>query len=187
MLKLIKKTIGRGVEYTASRALSLCFMVVFFVCPTSLYAADKVYEKPSAFLKRHFKKIPKTKVYTLTAVDQKKLRSILGHAYKQKKVRYWSDGRKLGVILNEIGKTEPITVGFLIKGGKIAELKVLIYRESHGSEVSRPFFTKQFVGAKLNGEKLTKKIDGIVGSTLSVRALEKLSVTSLYLSTKLGK
>jgi hypothetical protein len=48
--------------------------------------------------------------------------------------------------------------------------------------VSRPFFTRQFVGAKLAGGRLERDIDGIVGATLSVRALTRLSAAALYLS-----
>ena len=157
------------------------------MCPTFLHAADKVYEKPSSFLKRHFGSIPKTQAYSLSTADDKQFSAILGHRYKQRKVRYWAAKGKWAVILEEVGKSEPITVGFVIKGGKIAEVKVLIYRESHGREVSRPTFTKQFVGATLKGTKVSAKIDGIVGATLSVRAIQKLSASALYLSGKLDK
>ena len=104
----------------------------------------------------------------------------------QKRIRYWADDGKTAWILDEIGKTEPITTGFIVRGGKLAEVKVLIYRESHGWEVSRPFFTKQFVGASLKGDKLSTSVDGVVGATLSVRALTKLSAAALYLSQQTG-
>jgi hypothetical protein len=149
-------------------------------------AADKVYEQPSAFLKRAFGSMPETRVLSLDAGQQKQLAAILGHRYREKKIRYWSAGGKTAWILDEIGKTEPITTGFIVRGGKLAEIKVLIYRESHGWEVSRPFFTHQFVGATLDGKSLSTSIDGIVGATLSVRALTKLSAAALYLNKESG-
>jgi hypothetical protein len=151
------------------------------------YAAEKIYEQPSAFLARHFGAMPKTRVLALTDAQQKQLTAILGHRYGQQQIRYWAKDGKTAWILNEIGKTEPITTGFIVRDGKLAELKVLIYRESHGWEVSRPFFTKQFVGASLNGQRLNKSVDGVVGATLSVRALTKLSAAALYLSQQSGQ
>lgn len=148
-------------------------------------AAEKIYEKPSAFLDRHFGGVPKTRVLELTHDQQTDLKKILGHDYDQKNIRYWQEHGKTAWILSEIGKTEPITTGYVIKEGAIVETKVLIYRESHGWEVSRPFFTKQFVGARLKGDRVSREIDGIVGATLSVRALTKLSAVALYLSQQL--
>ena len=145
-------------------------------------AAAKTYEQPSAFLARHFGGMPKTRVLSLSGAQQKKLAAIMGHKYGQQKIRYWAEGEKTAWILDEIGKTEPITTGLVVRGGKLVEIKVLIYRESHGWEVSRPFFTKQFVGASLNGNRLSKSVDGVVGATLSVRALTKLGAAALYLS-----
>lgn len=150
-------------------------------------AADKVYEKPSAFMKRHFGAIPKTQVIALSSSQSKQLKSIFGHKYASQKIRYWQANGKTAWILDEVGKSQPITTGIIVRGGRIVELKVLVYRESHGWEVSRPFFTKQFVGASLNGKTLNKKVDGIVGATLSVNALKKLSAAALYLSQQTGK
>jgi hypothetical protein len=149
-------------------------------------AAAKTYEQPSAFLARHFGGAPKARVLTLSGAQQKQLASILGHKYGQQKVRYWAEGGKSAWILDEVGKTEPMTTGFIVRGGKLVEVKVLIYRESHGWEVSRPFFTKQFEGASLDGNRLSKSVDGVVGATLSVRAITKLSAAALYLSQQSG-
>ena len=168
--------------------VSLCFTLV----AQTAAAAETIYEKPSKFLTRHYKKIPKTQARTLNAKDQKALAKILGHKYAHQRVRYWSVGDKTAWILEEIGKSERITTGFITRKTKnaqnqivtqISEVKVLVYRESHGSEVRHPFFTKQFQGATLKGYKLQKKVDGIVGATLSVRAITKLSAAALYLSS----
>ncbi|MGD7653515.1 MAG: FMN-binding protein [Verrucomicrobiales bacterium] len=170
------------------RVIGLLVGILFAVAGVSSRAAgaEKVYEKPSVFLSRHFGGVPKTRVLELSGADQKALHGILGHRYKQKRVRYWQGGGKRAWILDEIGKTEPITAGFIVKGGRISELRVLIYRESHGWEVSRPFFTKQFAGAKLKGRGLSVRVDGIVGATLSVNALKKLGAAALYLDGQAG-
>jgi hypothetical protein len=152
----------------------------------SVHAAERVYEKPSSFIKRHFGSIPKTQVLALNSTQQKQLKAIFGHSFKEKKVRYWSEGAKSAWILNEVGKSEPITTGLVVQSGRIREIKVLVYRESHGWEVSKPFFTKQFVGAGIDGNKLNRQIDGIVGATLSVNAMKKLGAAALYLSTQTG-
>ncbi len=93
------------------------------------------------------------------------------------------------VILDEIGKTQPITTGFVVSGGRIEKVKVLIYRESHGFEVRRSSFTKQFKGASLDRSgKLNRRINNIAGATLSVRALTKLAGVALYLDQiRLGR
>lgn len=162
-------------------------MAFCLMASQAAHAAEKTYEKPSEFLTRHFGRIPKTRVLSIDGTRQKKLAAILGHRYGEQRVRYWAEGGKTAWILDEIGKTEPITTGFIIRGGKISEVKVLIYRESHGWEVSRPFFTKQFVGASLAGTRLSKPVDGVVGATLSVRALTKLGAAALYLSQQSGE
>lgn len=162
--------------------VALLFVIGLLCLPVSLTAAT-VYEKPSDYLKRHFGSIPQTKAVTLDGAQLKRLSSIMGHGFGLKQVRYWESAGKRVWILNEIGKTEPITTAYLVESGKITDVKVLVYRESHGWEVSRPFFTKQFKGASLKGNELSSDIDGIVGATLSVRALKKMGAAALYLNS----
>lgn len=176
-IKSVRSYFGRA----AFVVLAITFLSTF------VSAADKVYEKPSVFMKRHFGTLPKTQVISLTSAQSKQLKSIFGHKYASKKVRYWQSSGKTAWILEEVGKSEPITAGIVVKDAKITELKVLVYRESHGWEVTRPFFTKQFVGTSLNGKTLNKEVDGIVGATLSVNALKKLSAAALYLTQQTGK
>ena len=85
-------------------------------------------------------------------------------------------------ILEETGKEQPITTGLVVEGQALADVRVLVYRESHGWEVKYPAFTDQFRGLKLtNDHLLTARIDGISGATLSVRALTKLARVALLL------
>jgi len=151
----------------------------------SVQAADRVYLKPSEFLKGHFRgTIPPTRSLSLQADQQNRIKRLLGRAYTPGRVRYWTDGKKTVWILEEIGKTKPITTGYAVRGGKIEDVKVLIYRESHGWEVSSPSFTNQFKNATLGSSgRLSRKINGISGATLSVNALTKLGRVALYLNT----
>ena len=60
-------------------------------------------------------------------------------------------------------------------------MEILIYRESHGWEVSKPFFTRQFSNASLrDGDGLSAEVKNIAGATLSVRAVTKLGRLALY-------
>ncbi len=151
-----------------------------------MMAATEVYEKPSEFMKRHFSSIPKAGIIVLDKTNHKQLKRIFSHRYKDKQVRYWRAKGKTAWILNEVGKSQPITVGVVIEGGKVLEIKVLVYRESHGWEVSKPFFTKQFKGARLSDRKLDIPIDGIVGATLSVNAMKKVAAAALYLTAEVA-
>ncbi|MFC4994209.1 FMN-binding protein [Rubritalea tangerina] len=185
MGKLSNLLFIHAVRSIIGRAVFVFLLVVSLGAPLS--AATKVYEKPSVFLKRTLGAVPKTQVLELNRTQQAQLKRIFGHSYKEQKVRYWKSGGKTAFILNEIGKSKPITTGLIVQGGKLVEVKVLVYRESHGWEVSKPFFTQQFVGSSLKGHKLDRRIDGIVGATLSVNAMKKLGAAALYLSQQTGK
>ncbi len=77
---------------------------------------------------------------------------------------------------------KPITTGLAVDDGAIERIRVLVYRESRGWEVRYDFFTAQFIGARLDGDaRLDRRIDGISGATLSVRALTNLARLALYL------
>jgi len=83
-------------------------------------------------------------------------------------------------ILEETGKEELITAGFVVVGGRIDHVRVLVYRESRGQEVRQSSFVKQFKDAKLaRGNRLDRDIDGIVGATLSVGAMERMARLAL--------
>lgn len=95
--------------------------------------------------------------------------------------RYWRDGDITVWVLDVIGRDHPITVGVIVGNSGIQAVNVLVYRESRGWEVRHDFFTKQFNGIQLKGKKLDKRIDGITGATLSVRALQRAARLALWL------
>ncbi|MEX0324969.1 MAG: FMN-binding protein [Puniceicoccaceae bacterium] len=146
-----------------------------------LAAAEQVYLEPEAFIAGAFEGEPEQKVLWLNRELKTSLEDILGHPYKGLRIRYWRKGERTAWILEEIGKVELITTGFVVENGVMQSMEVLIYRESHGWEVRFPFFTNQFKGRVLKDGKLDKKIDGISGATLSVNALTRLSRMALFL------
>ena len=148
-----------------------------------LVAGVQVYQKPSVFLGEAFGgAVPATQSLRLGNAHQAQIKRMLGHHYRPSTVRYWRKGGTMAVILEEIGKVEPITTGFVVKGGRLDRVKILVYRESHGMEVARTSFTKQFRSAELKADgRLSRRVDGISGATLSVRAVTGLARVALYL------
>ncbi|MEZ5278285.1 MAG: FMN-binding protein [Opitutaceae bacterium] len=153
---------------------------------------DDVYLKPEAFLNETFATSPNgpptPSLLWLSRDIRSAVHDILGHDYPALRIRYWraesvdGAGTRTAWILEEIGKVKPITAGLVVRDGALEEVKVLIYRESHGWEVKHPFFTNQFRGAALDKSgRLTQQIDGIAGATLSVDALTRLGRLALVL------
>jgi len=112
---------------------------------------------------------------------------LLGHPFDVLRVRYWQDGDKSAWIFDEIGKEQPITIGVSVMSGTVDVVRVLEFRESRGWEVRHPFFTDQFVGARVVGERtFDRSIDGITGATLSVAAVTRVVKLALLLSEQAG-
>lgn len=168
---------------TLSAPLALILLLLATLAPAS--ADDRVYESPEQFLNEAFGgHVPKPAVLWLTRPIQAALSAILGHPPSQLRERYWTDGQKTAWILEEIGKEEPITAGFVIgPDGRIQMSRVLVYRESRGMEVRYPAFLRQFTGIGLAPNHfLDRDIDGISGATLSVQAMQKMARAALYMN-----
>jgi len=153
---------------------------------SSTFASDD-FIAPEIFLQSVFpQEEPETATVWLTGEKQEIATDILGHKPDSLRLRYWYAGDKKAWIVDEIGKTEPITIGVVIEGNAIADIQVLAFRESRGWEIKHDFFTRQFQGIGLNGRRqLDGVIDGISGATLSVRAMNNVSRLVLYLSQSL--
>ncbi len=159
-----------------------CVISFLLLVSLSVVATETVYLSPDDFVAQHFKNPPQSEYFWLTQSYKETITDILGHKPNKIRVKYWGQGDKTVWILEEIGKEEPITVGIAVNGNKIADLKVLIYRESRGHEVKQSFFTEQYLGSGLDENlDLENQIDGITGATLSVRALNKMARVALYL------
>jgi hypothetical protein len=150
--------------------------------------AERVYQQPDAFVAESFAgKPPAPTVLWLTGDLKAEVRAILDHDYPALRLRYWGQDNRSVWVLEEIGKESPITVGIVVENNRIAQMRVLVFRESRGWEVESPAFIHQYLGAELkpaqgaSAVQLDRHIDGISGATLSVRALSKLSRLALLL------
>ena len=162
-------------------SFSLCLML-FVQQPAN---AD-VFSTPEEYVEQAFAgaEVEPAKIW-VTGEVKERVEKILGRKFKKLRAEYWRSGNKTVWILEEIGKYKPITTGFTVEGKQLEDVKVLVYRESHGWEVKYPFFTKQFKKAGLKkNTKLDKNIDGISGATLSVNALKKMARLALFLHAK---
>jgi hypothetical protein len=145
------------------------------------WVRGEVYQEPDAFIAEVFGSKPAPKVLWLTRDIQTQAAAILGHPPAQLRQRYWSDAHRSVWILEEIGKEEFITAGFVVADGRIDHVRVLVYRESRGGEVRYPAFLKQFKNSKLARDNtLDGSIDGIAGATLSVGAMERMARLALF-------
>src|SRR6267378_2501468 len=141
----------------------------------------EVYQEPDAFVAEVFGSKPAPKVLWLTKDIQAQAAAILGHPPVQLRQRYWSDTHKSVWILEEVGKEEFITAGFVVADGRIEHVRVLVYRESRGGEVRYLAFLKQFRNSRLAPDNtLDRSIDGIAGATLSVGAMERMARLALF-------
>ncbi|MBT8421817.1 MAG: FMN-binding protein, partial [Gammaproteobacteria bacterium] len=130
-------------------------------------AADNVYQSPDAYLQEAFSGPPPApKVLWLRGELRTQVDNILNHPYRGMRIRYWQDATRTVWILDEIGKDKPITTGITVADGKIADVTVLVFRESRGWEVRHDFFTRQFAEAMPGKHAgLDRHIDSITGAT----------------------
>lgn len=145
--------------------------------------AATTFLEPEAFVAQAFAgEPPEPQTLWLVGALGERASAILGHPPARLRERYWRRGQRTVWILEEIGKERPITVGWIIEGGEIADATVLIYRETRGWEVRFPYFIEQFLGAFLaQDDRLSATIDNVTGATLSVNAMRKMGRLALLL------
>jgi len=131
--------------------------------------------------------IPEARTLWVAGDLREGVERVLGHRFAALRVRYWYDGSRSAWILDEIGKELPITIGVTVAQSAIDNVRVLEFRESRGWEVRYPFFTDQFTAARLGpDERLDRRIDGISGATLSVRAVTRIARIALLLHDQIN-
>lgn len=155
-------------------------LLLVLVLPVIAHAEQ--YQSQESFLQEAFSEsIPQPKVLWIDKDRKTVVADILQHPPGFLRTRYWQQHDRSVWILQEIGKTKPITVGVLIEKHKIVSLRVLAFHESRGWEVKHDFFTDQFKQIELDEQlRLNRPIDGIAGATLSVKALRKIATLALY-------
>ncbi len=146
--------------------------------------ADTEYLSRDDFLRESFGALPQARVLWLDNGAQAALKAVLGHPYGQARLRYWRENGKSAWVLDELGKEYPITAGFVVEKDAIAAARLLVYRETRGMEIRYPSFLRQFAGARLRDNGLSKPIDGISGATLSVQAMQRMARAALVLNER---
>lgn len=166
-------------------ALRRGLVFVSLICGSLSTFADEILQTPADFVAKAFNgQPPAPQRLWLRKPERAALRAILERDFGQLRVRYWQRDTRTVWILEEIGKEQPITTGLVVEGQALADVRVLVYRESRGWEVKYPAFTDQFRSLRLTDtHELSGKIDGISGATLSVRALTKLARVALLLDS----
>lgn len=150
------------------------------------YAIDDIIETQEAFLAEAFGATPPpAKVLDLSGGTQSQIESALGHPLLQTRLHYWKAGNRSAWVFEDKGKQgyQPTLCGFVISGGAVDIARVLIYRESHGEEVTQPSFLKQFAGARAAGNQLDRHIDGISGATLSVLMMQRMARAAIAMDS----
>jgi len=83
--------------------------------------------------------------------------------------------QKFAIVMNEIGKSEPITfmVG-MSDQGKVTEVVIMVFRENRGWEVKEKRFLNQFRGKTIrNAIRVDEDIINYTGATLSSKAVAR--------------
>ena len=151
------------------------------LCGQFVYAAETVYQSTDDFLAENLPGCRQQALWLKSDVKSQ-IKQLIGHPFPGVRVRYCEHNGKTAWILDEIGKTEPITSGIVVNRGQVERVRVLVFRESRGSEVHRSAFTRQYENAALNGDdELDRRIDSITGATLSVYALNRQVKLALLL------
>lgn len=167
----------------AALALALLPALAGWLPSAPAAAAAGVYLQPQEFIGSAFEgHPPKPETLWPSPALQKRIVAALGHPYKQLRIRYWREQQRTAWVLDEVGKEEEITIGFVLAGDAIERTDVLVFRETRGWEIRFGSFTRQFAGARLTAaDALDKRIDGITGATLSVGAYQRLARMALLL------
>jgi len=165
--------------------LFFCYCLLMIIQLQGNYAlATGNYQEPAEFIQEVFSgDAPKVSKIWIKKDLKVKIHEIMEHDLGVLRLKYWEKEGRTVWILEEIGKERPITAGIVINNGKIESINVLTFRESRGWEIRYPFFTDQFSNAVLKEDKqLDRKIDGISGATLSVKAMTKMARLALLLN-----
>lgn len=160
--------------------LRLLLVTLPLLSVVSLAWAEEVYIEPGTYVMQQLSTKENAQSLWITGDLRRQAEEILGHRPLALRQRYWREDDRTVWILEEIGKEEPITAGFVVDDNHIVDATVLIFRESRGWEIRYQKFTEQFLGSRIDETlALNRSIDGISGATLSVNAMRKLARLAL--------
>lgn len=166
-----------------SRCNQLGFLVLFFALswvPKIGYSQSTVYLKPADALKLIFKDSKEVikEDHPVTEEIREKAKKSLHYDLPKNLYTFYlgkSDGKIDGYALidEEVGKVQPITfITRINPNGKVSQVEIMVYRESHGGEVATKRFLNQFREKGFNDEiRLHGNVVSVTGATLSSQAL----------------
>lgn len=177
---------------------SILFIFLFITLLATKLWAETIYMKPTEALKTIFNSSQEviTEKKQLSIDQKASLKKLLGYepvreewSFYVAKTNNKVDGYAL--IDNEIGKTEPITfLTAMTPTGTIKAVEILVYRETHGSEVHQKPFLKQYETKQLSDPiRVGQDIKNITGATLSSRAISTgvkrdVAIWNIFYGTK---
>jgi len=167
-----------------SRALAAFFGVMLATAiglPTDpLWSQEQVHLRTEQALARAFPKLSRLEsaVIRISPERRQTIREERGISVSDAPQRIYRgfavDGSPLGTALfvDEIGKFRPITfIVSLDPQQKVRDVAVCVYRESHGAEITRSRFLRQFRKKGIDDSlRLHREVINISGATLSGRA-----------------
>jgi Na+-translocating ferredoxin:NAD+ oxidoreductase RnfG subunit len=177
-----------GVQTMLSRrafTLGLVITPVGGLLPGALCAQEGVFlteAEASAAVFPHATAFDRTVVQS-TSELRAKLRALLGDlrpslwepAYIIQTAQQHDRLLGYGVIVEEIGKHQPIT--FMVgvsPDGKVAEVAVMVYREPYGGQVRYERYLAQYIGKGLDNPLMPyRDIHNITGATLSCHSISR--------------
>jgi hypothetical protein len=161
-------------------------IILSLILAAPVLGADK--DPVDAFLKENLKAPLQAHTLSVTGNVATLCTSVLGHSYAKSTIRYWTDSSNTAWIVTNKGKHGPIMAGFLIEKSTISASKVLADREKRGRPIRSKSYQKQFRGVGLKTDKkLSRRIDGITGATISSVAFKNMALLVLRLDALVQK
>lgn len=158
--------------------LLIFLSLLFFSAPA--HSQSTVYLKPADALKLIFKDSKEVikEDHPITEEIKEKAKKSLNYDLPKPSYTFYlgkTDGKVDGYALidEQIGKVEPITfITRINPNGKVSQVEIMVYRESHGGEVATKRFLNQFREKSFNDEiRLHGNVVSVTGATLSSQAL----------------
>jgi hypothetical protein len=143
-------------------------------------ARNEIYLTPEEALEKAFAGADRIEqeVIRLDREAEERVARAVGHPLHEREFVIYR-GIKAGEILGyamigeELGKFRPITSMTVVgPDGKVKDVRVLVYRESRGSDVRRKRFLYQYLGkGREDPIQINQDITSISGATISVRSM----------------
>ncbi len=158
------------------RILGLIALALLALAPNQVDA--KIYFTPKQVQKVCFPKADRfeRKVARFSAEQMKSIKKACGVEVQIPGIRYvlaWQGKQLIGVVIFDhvLGKSEIIDYCVaLMPDGEVKQIEILQYRESHGYEIRRPGWRKQFAKKTSTAKlRLHDDIANITGATISCR------------------